>query len=31
MKLPPNLSGIEVTKILTKYYGWQIHRLEEAM
>lgn len=28
MKLPRNLSGIEIIKVLTKYYGWQVHRRE---
>ena len=26
MKLPTNLSGLEVIQVLTKYYGWGIHR-----
>ena len=28
MKLPKNLSGLELVKILTKHYGWQAHRRE---
>ena len=28
MKLPRNLSGIEVIKVLKKYYNWEIHSRE---
>lgn len=28
MKLPRNLSGVDVIKILVKSYGWQSHRQE---
>ena len=28
MKLPRNLSGLNVVKVLTKYYGWEVHRRE---
>ena len=28
MKLPSNISGIEAVKVLTKHYGWEVHRRE---
>ena len=28
MKLPRNLSGLEVIKVFKKYYGWEIHSRE---
>ena len=28
MKLPRNLLGIKFIKVLTKDYGWQVHRRE---
>lgn len=28
MKLPRDLSGIDVIKVLKKYYGWEIHSRE---
>jgi len=28
MKLPRNLSGIDVIKVLRRHYGWEIHRRE---
>ncbi|MBI2654468.1 type II toxin-antitoxin system HicA family toxin [Candidatus Woesearchaeota archaeon] len=26
MKIPRNISGIEVIKVLVKYYGWEVYR-----
>lgn len=28
MKLPRNLSGVDLIKVLVKFYGWQSHRQE---
>ena len=28
MKLPRNLSGLNFIKVLTKWYGWEVHRRE---
>lgn len=28
MKLPRDLSGAELIKVLTKHYDWQVHRRE---
>ncbi len=30
MKIPRNLSGVEVVKVLVKFYGWKVYRRQRS-
>lgn len=30
MKIPRNLSGMEVIKVLVKHYGWEVYRRQSS-